>query len=316
MKKVLVISTGGTISCITTSDGLAPKLNGNEILDATGGNRDFELTFESISSIDSTDISVKIWEKLILSVHRGIKNYDGILILHGTDTMEYTTALISNLFSDSPIPIVFTGSMLPLDDENTDAGENINDSLTLISNTVKGVYLVFGGKLIYGDRTMKMLTDNPVAFESADRNYAGSFMDGKLYRNDHCREIPRKSLAIPDSLRAKVMFIKLTPNTDSSIFNYLIEQGYEGCVLSGFGAGGIPQKHTSLINEALENGIIFVMNSQCAFGEICFNKYLTGLKAKSLGILSADNMTDACALTRLMVILSLTKDIHQIKELY
>lgn len=313
MKKVLVVSTGGTIACVRTPNGLAPGLSGREILSCAGSLPELALSFESIASVDSTDISPVIWEKLVDSVSSAFHAYDGVLILHGTDTMEYTAALISNLFSDTPVPVVFTGSMLPPGDPESDAPRNLRDALTLIAGGVKGVYLVFGGKCIFGDRAVKLMTEDLVAFRSGDRRFAGTFDEDGMHRSPGPYAPPRKKLDIPEHLSAKVLFVKLTPDTDSGIFRYLIDQGYDGCVLSGFGAGGIPRKHIGALREALRRGIIFVMNSQCVFGDIRFEKYLTGWEAESLGILSAEDMTDACALTRLLILLSLTKEIPRIR---
>lgn len=316
MKKVLVISTGGTIACVRTPNGLAPGLSGREILAFAGRAPELSLSYESIAAVDSTDINPDIWEKLTAATARAVRNYDGVLILHGTDTMEYTAALVSNLFSDTPVPVVFTGSMLPPGDPESDAPKNLRDALTLIAEGMAGVWLVFGGKCILGDRAVKLTTEDLVAFRSGDRKFAATFDENGLHPGPAPNALPRKKLALPERLSARVLFVKLTPDTDSGIFRYLTDQGYDGCVLSGFGAGGIPRKHIDALRQALRRGVIFVMNSQCVFGDIRFEKYLTGWEAESLGILSAEDMTDACALTRLLILLSLTKDIGRIREEY
>lgn len=227
MKKYLLLTTGGTIACSPSHQGRKPQRNGREILQLAGlDSQADEFDFCPMFSKDSTDLSQPDLEKLLHKIRDAAERYEGILILHGTDTLEYTAALISAVFGDVKIPILLTGAIFPLGYAQSDAPQNLKNSLAFLKRGTEGVFVLFGSKIIPAWRAVKIHTALNDAFEDADKGASKSF----------------PVIPFPQKLRARVFLLKLTPFTTAQDLKFLTEQRYDGCVLSGFGTGGIPER--------------------------------------------------------------------------
>ncbi len=154
MKKILMIATGGTIASKKTETGLAPQLLSEEILEYVPQVADICLV-EAIQlfNIDSTNMEPRHWVKIADTVKEQYDNFEGFVILHGTDTMAYTASALSYLIQDSRKPIVLTGAQKPIDQDITDAKSNLVDSFLYAADARShGVNVVFGGQAIAGTR--------------------------------------------------------------------------------------------------------------------------------------------------------------------
>ena len=166
MKKILMITTGGTIASRHTDSGLAPMIRAGEMLDYVPEIREFCIpdTLELLN-VDSTNITPEHWLKLAAAIEENYDRYDGFVICHGTDTMAYTAAILSYLIQDSPKPIVITGSQRPIDLINTDAKSNLAGSFLYASSCQScGVQIVFDGEVILGTRAKKINSKSYHAF--------------------------------------------------------------------------------------------------------------------------------------------------------
>ena len=157
MIKILLISTGGTIACSRTEDGLKPSLDPDALLEYAGGKSSKCIidTFELLS-IDSTNIQPEHWIKMVETVRDKYNEYDSFIITHGTDTAAYTAAALSYLIQNITKPVIITGAQKPISDEITDARKNLKDSILTACEELYGVYLVFNGKVILGTRCRKL----------------------------------------------------------------------------------------------------------------------------------------------------------------
>jgi len=156
-KKILMLTTGGTIASTETEHGLAPGLNADELLKGLEDLREAcELDTMEVCSLDSTNMTWEHWLMLEKVMETHYDGYDGFVILHGTDTMAYTASALSYLLQNIAKPVVLTGAQKPITQEITDAKRNIRDSITTaMDERCRGVQIVFNGQIIAGTRAKK-----------------------------------------------------------------------------------------------------------------------------------------------------------------
>ena len=170
MKKILLITTGGTIASIQTKSGLIPGIDGKNLIDYIPNIKDkCEVDVKSLFNEDSTNVYYKHWLSLAKVIKENYELYDGFVICHGTDTMSYTASALSYLIQNSKKPIVLTGAQKPINLEISDAKTNLMDSFTYAcSDVAKGVVIIFNGNVILGTRARKTRTKSFDAFSSID----------------------------------------------------------------------------------------------------------------------------------------------------
>lgn len=287
MKKILIITTGGTIACETTENGRAPSRSGEQL---TAGITDCEITICDLFSCDSTDITPAHWRKLYAKI-RESGDYDGIVILHGTDTLEYTAAMLYFTVTDMKIPVILTGAMIPMSEENSDGGRNIRDAVTAACDSrLSGVYVVFSGRVISGGNIVKRYSTETDAFRAFCGNENGRITDGTV--TDFCRcEVP-ETLKLPETDK-KISVIKLSPFTDS----LYVPDNCHGAVIESYGAGGIPS-HLSDALADLCARMPVTMTTSCN-GGADLHEYEVGQRALSLGVVDGGKMTTACAAVKM-----------------
>ena len=287
MKNILVITTGGTIASEETAAGLAPARRGSDMI---RGISDCKITILDLFSCDSTDISPEHWKKLYTAVKNGAV-YDGIVILHGTDTLEYTAAMLYFTASYMGIPIIITGAMLPFSAPDSDGKRNIADAVkTACDPRFSGVYAVFCGRIIGGYEVVKCHSSHKDAFRSFSGQDCGAIDHGMITVNKYT-QVP-KPVKIPDE-GGKTAVIKLTPFTEE----LHVPAGYTGAVIESFGAGGIPlrlEKHL----KALCLRMPVVITTPCR-GGADLTEYEVGQRALACGAIDGGIMSTACAAVKL-----------------
>ena len=242
MKKILMIATGGTIASKETENGLAPAMTGEELAASVPGIKDkCEITVMQLMNIDSTNMRPRLWQLMSDTIIEHYNNYDGFVILHGTDTMAYTAAALSYLIQDSPKPIVLTGSQKPMGNPYTDAKINLYQSiLYALDDHSCDVTVVFNGKAIAGTRARKQRTRSFAAFESMNFPVLSLIHDDKILRYFRDREPSMDDLKTYRDLNDRVFVLKLTPEVKADIFQ-LLSSHYDAIILETFGIGGIPE---------------------------------------------------------------------------
>lgn len=272
MKKILMITTGGTIAGLNSGLGLAPSIRGERLKPQIDG---AEITVLDLYSIDSTDVMPMHWKKLYKAITENLPLYDGIVVLHGTDTMAYTGAVLAFTL-DTDKPVIMTGSMMPFDMPDSDAPGNIRfAAVTARDGEYKGVYLAFADRIIGGADIIKVSSVEKDAF----RSYAG-FKPTKKYR------FPERAGRFP-------AVIRLTP------FSYgldisLTAEDRAGIVIETYGAGGIPDNEITLVISELAKDMPIVISSPC-LGGTDLGRYEVGRRALDAGAVDADKRTTECA---------------------
>ena len=304
-KKILIISTGGTFNCIQTDEGLLPEFNENELRKRLQPvTAECELTFENLLNIDSANILPKHWKMIADCVNKYYKSQDGIVIIHGTDTLAYTSSMLSHMLKGIPIPVVITGSQLSIINPVADALENMRIAIYMAKNNYPGVFVAFNRKIMLAKCVSKTHSKSFNAFESincgnvAEVNSYGIQVDEKL--------VPKVDpfFRVKSNFCEKVFLLKITPGLSPDIIDYLIEKEYKGIIIESYGLGGLPtEKDNDFITkckEAIEKGIKIIILSQCTYDGVDLNVYETGVKTKEMGIISMPLATKEYAYTRLM----------------
>lgn len=320
MKKILIINTGGTFSSVESENGLAPGLSAEQITDVIRpGNKDCHLEIEDYCALDSANITPDDWVKISLRIEKAVSSYDGIVIIHGTDVMAYTAAMLSFMLLHVSIPVVLTGSQLPLFAPLTDAVDNCQCAVQMALTGRKGVYVVFSRKILLGCRTSKVRTISFGAFESINYPEIGEFNALGMQINETF--LPDQSL--PFSCRPvcsdRIAVLKVFPGMHPDIFSYLHDKGYEGVFIEGFGLGGVPFMKNNLLQEidkASANGMPILVGSQCRYEGSDLSIYETGQKVMACGGIPVYDMTQEATVAKLMWCLGQTKDRAKIQKLF
>src|SRR5699024_3208035 len=164
-KKIIILSTGGTIASVENDDGLAPELSVKELVSHLPEfPDDIELDGGAILNLDSTNMQPEHWVTIAEAIRSYFDDYDGFVITHGTDTLGYTAAALSYMLQDLSKPVVLTGSQVPISFEENDAEQNLADAIRFAREDVGGVFVVFDGRVIQGTRAIKMRTKSYDAF--------------------------------------------------------------------------------------------------------------------------------------------------------
>ena len=313
--KVLLIYTGGTIGM-----GRNPHTGALEPLDFNHLKEQvYELAFirtaidvfQFGTPIDSSDMNPDMWAMLVGIIARNYDDYDGFVILHGTDTMAYTASALSFMLENLTKPVILTGSQLPIGQLRTDGKENLITSIELASAyddngrpRVPEVCIYFSGNLLRGNRSTKQNAEGFSAFESfnyphlCDAGVNFTYHDHHILRPDYSRPM------VPHTeMNPNVVVFSLFPGIQESVVGHVLDAPeLRSIVMRSYGSGNAPQQPwvMRLLHEASERGVTIVNISQCVAGCVEMNRYDAGYHLKNAGVISGYDSTVESAVTKLM----------------
>ncbi|MBR6007437.1 MAG: asparaginase [Clostridia bacterium] len=315
MKRINLISTGGTIACVPTENGLAPGLSAKELLALVEGDHS-EINCIDLFSMDSSNIQPEEWITIAEAVRAGVGTCDGVVLTHGTDTMAYTASMLSFMLAGIPIPVVLTGAQYPAVYPDSDGRRNLENALIAAQSLPGGVYICFGNSLMLGCRAVKTRTTSLNAFESINYPYIGTVSDGRMLTL-YTPVLP-SGFSFSTDIDPRVALVKLIPGMSPRMLDYCMECDIHGVVVEGFGLGGmhsIRRNHLEAIRRLMEKGIPVVLTSQCLYEQSSPDIYEVSRPLRDLGIISAGDMTTEAAITKLMWVLGRTNDMAVVRML-
>lgn len=303
MKKILFLTTGGTLACEATEDGLEPVLQGADILKAVSEvNTLAQITVKDLCLLDSSNLTPDYWSKWAEIIGDNYSDYDGFVLTHGTDTMAYTSSALSHMLINLGKPVVLTGAQVPLALPNSDARTNLQLAFSVAASGLPGVFVAFGNKVIKGVCAKKIFSKNFNAFESVNETPVLYFTKEGIKKNLPSREIVG-GFRVENKMEPKVLTLTVTPGSEPDLIDYALEKGYKGIVLELYGAGGINTHKPNFLpalKRALKKGVRIVCVSQCLFDGVDLEVYPMGIMAAQAGVESGGSLTLEAAVTKLM----------------
>lgn len=308
MKNILLILTGGTMGMEASSDGRVDSSQFvSEIFHYVPELRKIaNIDVSSPYTMDSSDVGVQQWMMLGKLIDDSMDDYDGFVVIHGTDTMSYTACALSYMLFNLPKPVILTGSQRPLAAIRTDARANLIQALELATKDITEVSLFFDNKLYRGNRTKKVSIDEFDAFASPNFPCLAIVGLNIEQRTRHRR--PTGLFRLEPRFDERVLALKCFPSFRPKYWESLLDTDVAVVVLEAFGAGNLPMfdgELVSLIERFTQAGKLVVINSQTVEGECDLTLYENGQKALDAGAISAKDMTFEATIVKAMFLLGL-----------
>lgn len=322
MSKILIIHTGGTIGMTRTAEGYQPDaayfkdaIFHMDSLKAPGFPK-WDFT-ECEPLLDSSRMNVRDWNRMASLIAENYENYDGFVILHGTDTMAYSASALSFMLHNLDKPVILTGSQIPLCETRSDGRDNLITSMIIAGEgRVKEVCIYFGGVLIRGNRATKYSAQGMQAFISpnypilADAGISIRYNEAALLKPNNEKFSCQTFTDVP------IGVIRVFPGIRFDLFESIISDKLKGVVIETFGSGNVPDDNGVLIPlllKAREKGIVIVVCSQCLQATVDMSAYQAGSILKNAGAVSGRDMTSETAVTKLYYLFNTYSDIEEIK---
>lgn len=322
--KIAILATGGTIAssiedCVATTGYSVGGLSVENLISGVKGIEDLAtITTKQISNIDSANMRDEIWLKLAKEINSLLdSDFDGVVITHGTDTME-ETAYFLHLTIKSHKPVILVGAMRPSNSVSSDGAKNLYNAVALAANReskFKGVMVTMNDKILSARGVTKTHTLNLDAFSSPDFGDLGYMVDGKAYfysaiTKAHTTNTPFDISQISNLPKVDILY-SYSNDGNAVAAKALFANGTKGLVIAGSGSGSIHEDHEKALKELISQGLKVVVSSRISQGRVALNS-----DKKSLGFISAEELNPQKARVLLMLSLIKTDDISQIQDYF
>ena len=326
--RILIVYTGGTIGMIEDPVTKALKpFDFSHLMENVPKVKMLDYKIDNIQfqpPIDSSDMSPAHWQDIARSIAENYDDYDGFVVLHGTDTMAYTASALSFMLDGLDKPVIITGSQLPIGEVRTDGEENLITALQIAAATdtdgrpmVREVAILFENYLWRGNRSTKRSADNFNAFKSNNYPQLAKIGLGIHFDTDALmRRNVEKSLKPHYDLDTSVMVIDLYPGLNDRLLRHMLAApGIKGIVLRTYGTGNAPTSpwFIEAIREVINRGVIVLNVTQCVNGGVN-TRYLAGDMLAAAGVISGYDLTFEAAITKMMFLFGLGISPAEVKK--
>ncbi len=327
---ILIIYTGGTIGMREDpADQTLKPFDFSQIMEEVPELRKFACRIDSYTFdplIDSSDVEPAMWQELAGLIGRRYDDYDGFVVLHGTDTMSFTASALSFMLDGLEKPVVLTGSQLPIGRPRTDGKENLVSAVEIASAKdadghalVPEVAVYFDARLLRGNRTTKVNAEHFDAFRSpnlpplAEAGISIRYNMGIIRRPDRCGS----PLKVMPELDTRVSILKIHPGiTPQVVSNILLGAETRAVIIETYGSGNAISKDwfINLLKVAGDMGKILVNVTQCLYGSVNMDIYATGRRLKEAGVVSGRDSTTESMLAKLFHLMGASRDNAWVKS--
>lgn len=314
VKNLFVLYTGGTIGMLETAEGLAPAggfdARMREHLAQLPDAPQVHWTLQEMNPLlDSANMQQHNWlamrEAIVAAVDAG---HDGVMVLHGTDSLAYSAAALSFLLLGLPVPVLLTGSMLPAGAPGSDAWDNLCGALRQVEKGLdSGVQLYFYGQLLHGCRASKLRSEAFDAFAALPRHREGERASQWPAALDYRQRRQPVNLAV----------MPVYPGLQAVHLQAVLESGVQGLLLECYGSGTGPSDDQALLEvlrAARQRGVLLAAISQCPEGSVVFDTYAAGNRLRSAGLVSGGGMTREAALGKMFALLGAGLDVDAAEQ--
>jgi L-asparaginase len=307
-KHIAVLYTGGTIGMEKTVRGFAPMKDFDKVLNKLLRQQGNDLPGHTLHAydnpIDSTNATPSDWQKIGRDIAARYDDYDGFVVLHGTDTMAYTAAALSFMLQGLRKPVIVTGSQIPLAAVRSDAAQNLITSLQLAaSDALNEVAICFNQHLLRGNRASKVSAGRFTAFDTP--NYPHLAEIGIAIRFNQAALLPRaakENFELPDYPSGTVLPLRFTPGLPLCAVESMLLLNPQALILECYGAGNAPDREPGLrqaLANANRNGTVIVACSQSPHGGVAIGTYAAGATLTEAGVIGAGDMCFEAIYTKL-----------------
>jgi L-asparaginase len=308
-KRVYIAYTGGTIGMKRTRGGYLPEpgflQEQMQRMPELGHDSMPEyVVHEYEPLLDSSNMTPREWMKIARDIADHYREFDGFIVLHGTDTMAYTASALPFLLDGLRKPVIITGSQIPLCEIRNDARENLITSLLIAaSHDIPEVCLYFGGKLLRGCRSVKVSADGFAAFASPNFPALGEVgIDIEIQWPLVRKPAEKARLRVQDLAAPVVSALRLFPGISPTLLRNVLRPPLQGLVLEAYGVGNGPDQDDAFLDalrEATKRGVVIVDCTQCLEGRVNLGEYAAGAALARAGVISGYDMTAEAALAKL-----------------
>jgi len=314
---LLIIYTGGTIGMVhDPQTGSLMPIDFRHISDHVPELRKsgYDLNSVSFDPVkDSSNIDPGVWVKIAEIIEENYNDFDGFVVLHGTDTMAYTASALSFMLENLSKPVILTGSQLPIGLLRTDGRENLITAIEIAAAkenglpTVPEVCIYFDNKLTRGNRTTKMSAEHFDAFYSPNYHLLAEVgLHLKYFNNLISYPAKDQKLITHKQFDTNVAILKLYPGINRKFLQSVTKtEGLRGLIIETFGSGNAPTYQWFLddLKQYIDNGGIILNVTQCHGGSVEMGLYETSRLMLAFGVISGKDITSEASVTKLMHLL-------------
>jgi len=327
--RLLLIYTGGTIGMVKdTKNGFLRPFDFAKIRERISELEQLDCEISAISfdkPIDSSDMNIDCWVEIVSIIEKNYYDFDGFVVLHGSDTMAYSASALSFMLENLSKPVIFTGSQLPIGDLRTDAKENLITAIQIAclkennQPTIQEVCLYFEYKLYRANRTTKINAEHFQAFASA--NFSPLVESGVHLKIHHDLLLPKanRKPIFHKKMNNNVAILKIFPSINQNVVRAIVSiPNLKGIILETYGSGNttLDIEFIKTLENAVKSGIKIVNVTQCVGGSVIMGKYQNSSLLKQIGVISGKDSTTESAVTKLMFLLEQNISDSEFKNLF
>lgn len=324
-KRIYIADTGGTIGMRRSSRGYVPSpgylaMQMEKMPELKSDEMPGYVINEYDPLIDSSNMSPENWLKIARDIAAHHDDYDGFLVLHGTDTMAYTASALPFMLDGLKKPVIITGGQIPLCEIRNDSRENLITAMIIAATyAIPEVCLFFNHRLFRGNRAVKVNADRFDAFDSPNFPPLGTSGIGIDIKKELLLPMPEGEMPVEVNVfsESRVAALRLFPGISEQVVKNILEPPIRGLVLETYGVGNGPannEKLLAVLKEAVDRGVVIVNCTQCLRGKVMMDTYKTGSAMGDAGIISGSDMTTEAALSKMFYLFSQGLDVATIRK--
>jgi L-asparaginase len=322
--KIMILNTGGTISCRNTASGYTPDAAFiEEALTNMPALRHHDMpevvlrSFEPL--LDSANMTMQEWNIIASTIYDNHDDFDGFVILHGTDTMAYTASALSFMLENLDKPVILTGSQIPLSEVRNDSYANIITAIWLCTKSpIREVCIYFNEVLLRGNRAQKVSSERFRAFDSPNLPHLVHIGINLVFDYNLLLQPKTQHFNLQLMHKHFIANFRLFPGFSTEVLEYILNSPIKGLILETYGSGTAQNndaKFLQLLTDACARGVVIVACTQCQHGAVYMDSYATSVSLKKAGVISGHDMTLEAAHCKLLYLFSKYDDIVMIKNL-